>query len=74
MVEEMQRVTLMKASPSLSADFLSEVRWWHDLLPEWDGVSLIPDQQWTANADFNLWTDASGMGFRAYWDGEYLMG
>ncbi len=61
-------------SISLSADFLSEVRWWRSLLPEWNGVSLIPDQQWTANADFNLWMNASGMGFGAYWDGKYLMG
>ncbi len=74
MVEEMQKATGMDESISLSADFLSEVRWWRDLLPEWNGVSLIPDQQWTSNADFNLWTDASGMGFGAYWDGDYLMG
>ncbi len=55
----------MDKSISLSADFLSEVHWWRNLLPRWDGVSLISDQQWTANADFNLWTDASGMGFAA---------
>ncbi len=74
MVEEMQKVTSMDESISLSAGFLSEVCWWHDLLPKWNGVSVIPDQQWTANADFNLWTVASGMGFGTYWDGKYLMG
>ncbi len=74
MVEEMQKVTNMDENISLSADFLSEVCWWCNPLPEWNGVSLIPDQQWTANADFNLWMDASGMGFGAYWDGKYLDG
>ncbi len=59
---------------SLSAEFLAKVCWWCNLLPEWNGVSLIPEQQWTANVDFNLWTDASGAGFGAYWNGEYLLG
>ncbi len=74
MVEEMQKVIEMDEGISLPADFLSEVHWWHDLLSKWNGISLIPDQQWTANADFTLWTDASGTGFRAYWDGAYLVG
>ncbi len=53
MVEEMQKVQGMDGHISLSAEFLAEVRWWCNLLPQWNGVSLIPDQQWTANVDFN---------------------
>ncbi len=68
MVEEMQMVHEMDNRVPLSAEFLAEVCWWRDLLPEWNGVSLIPDQQWTANADFDLWTDASMAGFGAYWN------
>ncbi len=45
MVKEMQSVQEMNDLVSLSAEFLAEVRWWRDLLPEWNGVSLIPDQQ-----------------------------
>ncbi len=54
MVEEMQSVQEMDDQVSLSAKFLAEVHWWRDLLPEWNGVSPIPDQQWTVNADFDL--------------------
>ncbi len=74
MVEEMQTVQGMDDRIFLSAKFLVEVHWWWDLLPEWSGVSLILDQQWTANADFDLWTDALGAGFGAYWNGAYLLG
>ncbi len=59
MVEEMQTVQDMDDHVSLSAEFLAELHWWCNLLPEWNGVSLIPDQEWTAKADFSLWTDAS---------------
>ncbi len=54
----MKKVSDMEACIPLSADFMAEVRWWHDLLPEWNEISLIYDQHWTANADFKLWTDA----------------
>ncbi len=39
-------------------------------------MSLTYEDQWTANANFNfnLWTDASGTGFEAYWDSAYLLG
>ncbi len=73
MVEEMQKVHDMDEQVSLSAGFLAEVHWWHHLLPEWNGISLIYDQYWTANADFRLWADASGGGFGTYWDGAYLL-
>ncbi len=68
----MNKVSDMEACIPLSADFMAEVHWWHDLLPKWNGISLIYDQHWTANADFKLWTDASGAGFGAYWDGAHL--
>ncbi len=70
----MKKVSDMDARISLSADFMAEVHWWCDLLPEWNGISLIYDQHWTANADFKQWTDASGVGFGAYLNGAHLLG
>ncbi len=43
-------------------------------MPEWNGVSVIPEFQWISNADFDLFTDASGTGFGACWQGAWLMG
>ncbi len=74
MVEQMQEVQHMDEQISLLAEFAAEVQQWHNLLPVWNGVSLIPEEQWTANANFNLWTDASVAGFGAFWDGDYLLG
>ncbi len=73
-VDEMQKVHDMDDQITLSSNFLAEVHWWCSLLLEWNGVSLIYEDQWTANANFNLWTDASGIGFGAYWDSAYLLG
>ncbi len=73
-MDEMQKVYDMEDQITLSSNFLAEVRWWFGLLAEWNGVSLIYEDQWTTNADFNLWTDASGTGFGAYWDSAYLLG
>ncbi len=73
-MDEMQKVHDMDDQITLSSDFLAEVRWWSRLLAEWNGVSLIYEDQWIAKANFNLWTNASGIGFGAYWDSAYLLG
>ncbi len=73
-VEEMKRSTNFDAVVTLSAEFHAELRWWLELLPNWNGVTLIPEEKWISNADFELWTDALGMGFGAYWQGAYLLG
>ncbi len=73
-VDEMQKVHDMDDQITFSSDFLAEVHWRSSLLVEWNGVSLIYEHQWTANANFNLWTDASGTGFGTYWDSACLLG
>ncbi len=73
-VDEVQKVRNMDDQITLSSDFLAEVPWSCSLVSEWNGVSLIYEDQWTANANFNLWTDASGIGFGAYWESAYLLG
>ncbi len=57
-----------------SEEFFSELDWWIQLLPEWNGVCVIPEFQWVSNADFDLFTDASGSGFSACWQGAWLVG
>ncbi len=70
----MKKVSDRDASIPLSADFMTEVHWWHDLLCEWNGISLIYDQHWTVNVDFEVWTGACDAGFGAFWDGVHLLG
>jgi len=73
-VEEMQQGRRMDEGIGLSAEFHAELRWWRQFLPEWDGVSLISDWRWTENCDMDFWTDASGKGFGAFWDGHWIAG
>ncbi len=53
----------------LSAEFHMELDWWRQILPEWNGICMIPEFQRTSNADFDLFTDASGSGFGGFWQG-----
>ncbi len=61
------------AGPVVGGVF-SELDWWIHLLPEWNGVSVIAEFQWVLNADLDLFTDASGTGFGACWQGAWLTG
>ncbi len=64
----------MELQVQLLAEFFSELDWWIHLLPEWNGVSIIPEFQLVSNADFDLFMDASGTGFGACWQGAWLAG
>ncbi len=55
----------MESQVQLLEEFFSELDWWIWLLPEWNGVSVIPEFQWVSNADFDPFTNALGMGFGA---------
>ncbi len=62
--DETQEVCDTDGQLRVLRNFRVEVCWWSRLLAEWNGVSLIYEDQWTTN--FNLWTDASGTSFGAY--------
>ncbi len=74
MVEAMCLVNGMDDRVNLSVEFHAELRWRNQLLTEWNGVSLLLNDQWTSNADFEFWSDASGNGFGSFWHGSYLLG
>lgn len=42
----------------------SDLHWWRDLLPDFNGVMLLED---TARQIYHLFTDASGTGYGAFW-------
>ncbi len=56
----------MESPVQLSAEFFSELDWWIQLLPEWNGVSVTPEFQWVSNANFDLFTDIGGSGTRFF--------
>ncbi len=73
-VEEMESISNSDDFIELSAEFHTELDWWRQFLPEWNGICMIPEFQWTSNADFDLFMDASGSGFGGFWQGAWFSG
>ena len=57
----------------LSEDALSDIRWWHRLLSDWNGKSFFLSSRWTPTPDIQLFTDASGtIGWGACYGNRWL--
>ena len=50
----------------------ADLAWWHHFLPSWPGTSLLLQSQWTLAPDMELYTDASNLGYGAYWAGRWF--
>jgi hypothetical protein len=53
------------ASHQLTKAVMTDVRWWQEFLPHWNGVSLLYELNWTAATKLELTTDACDTGFGA---------
>ena len=50
----------------------ADLAWWTHFLPTWPGSSLFLQSQWTLAPDMQLFTDASNLGYGAYWAGRWF--
>ena len=50
-----------------------DIEWWIQFFPTWDGVSLIPDPEWTPNTCMDLYTDASDVALAGYYAGQWFV-
>ncbi|MCP3663141.1 MAG: hypothetical protein GY696_11705 [Gammaproteobacteria bacterium] len=75
-VIELSKKTREKLDESIRLDegMKEDLKWWNDFLPEWNGISMIPDVEWVSNADVALFTDACNHGIGAFLDGEWIYG
>lgn len=62
--------TQVKLTPAALAD----VQWWVEMLREWNGVSLLYEDDWTSAPRIQLYTDACNTGYGAYYAGRWLAG
>ena len=72
MIELSKRVCYLHYKVTLNKEFQADIQWWLDYLPTWNGVSMFHDTQWVANSDLQLWTDASDIGYGAYFEGQWI--
>ena len=54
----------------ITVDAREDLAWWEHFLPEWNGMAMFLDPDWTSANTLNLFTDASGTsGNGAYFNG-----
>jgi hypothetical protein len=58
----------------LSADFQADLRWWTDVMPSWNGISIIPPLLPLESPDLIFKTDASGWGYGGFCGPTYFFG
>ena len=51
----------------------ADIDWWLDFLPQWSGSSLMLQPEWTLSIDMELYSDASNLGYGAYWSGKWFL-
>ena len=60
-------VTKLHHHITLNLEARKDIRWWSDFPPTWNGISIIPDKDWSHQADLEIFTDAiSSLGYGAY--------
>jgi hypothetical protein len=65
-------VTPLHHHITLNADARADLTWWLHSLPSWPGTSLFLQSHWSPAPDMELYTDASDMGYGAYWNGQWF--
>eukprot|EP00731_Ephydatia_muelleri_P013543 Em0007g853a len=57
----------------ITVDAREDLAWWERFLPEWNGVAMFLEPDWTSAETLNLYTDASGTsGYGAYFGGSWF--
>ena len=57
----------------LTHDFQMDVDWWLHYLPQWNGVSLFPQNHWESNIDLHLYTDSSDIAAAGFFSGAWFV-
>ena len=68
-------VTKLHHHITLNVEARKDICWWSDFLPTQNGISIIPDKDWSYQADSEIFTDAASMlGYGAYYHGMWFYG
>ena len=59
---------------SLNAEARADIAWWLDFLPTWSKSNLIPEPKAILASDLMLFSDASDLGFGAFYGNEWIQG
>jgi len=52
----------------LSSEFQKDVSWWQSFISKWNGISVIPDADWSSAQSLHIYTDACVTGYGAVYE------
>ena len=73
MINLSKRVKHLHHHIRINSECRSDIKWWLEFLPSWNGISMFYEDNWSNNIDLELWTDASDIGAGAYFQGKWIM-
>ena len=73
LIEVSKKVANLNHSVRLNKEFQADISWWLAFLPQWNGISLLYDRDWTASVDIELYTDASNVAMAGYYRGAWFV-
>ena len=66
-------VSGLSAPLTVTDEARRDIQWWLDFASTWNGKSVFHDLEWTRSPDFDLYTDASDLGFGGYFQGRWFL-
>ena len=67
-------VQSLQATISIDSEAHQDIIWWQEFAAHWNGKSIFHALEWTKSPDLQLFTDASGVGYGAYFQGLWFWG
>ena len=74
LIEASTKVPSLHHHIRVSKAMKADIEWWIHLSHSWHGKSFFLDHTWTPSPAFQLYTDASQLGYGCYWRGHWLSG
>ena len=72
MIELSKKVKHLHHHIRLNLECQKDIPWFIKYLPDWNGKSVFYDECWSSNCELDLYTDASNVGYGAYFRGHWI--
>ena len=74
LIEASTTVTSLHHHLRITKPIRADLDWWLTFASQWNGKAFFLDHDWTPSPAFQLFTDASQLGYGCYWRGHWLYG
>ena len=74
LIEASTTVTSLHHHLRITKPIRADLDWWLAFASQWNGKAFFLDHDWTPSPAFQLFTDASQLGYGCYWRGLWVYG